>query len=98
MSTEVCIIMASDYGIRHLIANFEKLITILKDETGLAYRSQVGTISKFTYGICSWSSGWYCIWHTIVNLAQILKYKTFGLACRSQVGGISKCTYGIWNW
>ena len=46
-STEVCIIMASDYGIRHLIANFEELITILKDETGLACRSQVGTISKF---------------------------------------------------
>ena len=34
----------------------------------------------------------YCIWHTIVNLAQILKYKTFDLACRSQVGGISVYT------
>ena len=61
MSTEVCIIMASYYGIRHLIANFEELITILKDETGLACRSQVGAISKFTYGICSWSSG--CVLH-----------------------------------
>ena len=50
-STEVCIIMASDYGIRHLIANFEELITILKDETGLACRSQVGAISTFTYEI-----------------------------------------------
>ena len=37
----------------------------------------------------------YCIWHTIVNLAQILKYQTFDSACRSQVGGISKCTYGF---
>ena len=70
MSTEVCIIMASDYEIRHLIANFEKLITILKDETGLAYRSQVGTISKFTYGICSWSSG--CVLH----LAYHSKFST----------------------
>ena len=61
MSTEVCIIMTSDDGIRHLIANFEELVTILKDETGLACRSQVGAISKFTYGICSWSSG--CVLH-----------------------------------
>ena len=62
--------MASDYGIRHLIANFEELITILKDETGLACRSQVGAISKFTYGICSWSSG--CVLH----LAYHSKFST----------------------
>ena len=37
----------------------------------------------------------YCIWHSIVNLAQIVKYKTFDLSCRSQVGVISKCIYGI---
>ena len=70
MSTEVCIKMASDYGIRHLIANFEELFTILKDETGLACRSQVGNISTFTYGICSWSSG--CVLH----LAYHSKFNT----------------------
>ena len=28
VSTEICIMMASDYGIRHLIANFEELIAV----------------------------------------------------------------------
>ena len=87
--------MASDYGIRYFIANFEELITILKDETGLACRSLVGAFSKFTYGICSWSSG--CVLHLAYH-NKFSTYKTFDLACRSQVGGISKCIYGIWSW